>query len=193
MLKYRQLKGAKPPDPITRGFAPGPHWVQSPQTLIWARAPALAMCSAIISLQKVLDRVTRSNVHSTLVPRAWTGDRECAITKLVAHLENTKVALCRRPKIRQSSVIYRLLVCTRDRKFIWRLPLYHMDTCVVHRGLHRVTTPLLCILLLLLLLLSRSPLLLVCFIYYWYVHLLFVKTTWWRSNNNEKKLKRAVH
>jgi len=26
------FRGASPPDPLTRGFAPGPHWGHSPQT-----------------------------------------------------------------------------------------------------------------------------------------------------------------
>jgi len=31
-LKMFQLQGASPPDPLTRGSAPGPRWGQSPQT-----------------------------------------------------------------------------------------------------------------------------------------------------------------
>ena len=30
--KCFQLQGASPPDPLTRGFAPGPHWGLRPQT-----------------------------------------------------------------------------------------------------------------------------------------------------------------
>jgi len=34
-LKYKSafsFRGLRPPDPLTRGFAPGPHWGLSPQT-----------------------------------------------------------------------------------------------------------------------------------------------------------------
>ena len=42
-LKCFQLQGASPPDPLTRGSAPGPRWGLRPQTPLWARAPALAI------------------------------------------------------------------------------------------------------------------------------------------------------
>ena len=48
------------------------------------------------------DWVTRTNVHWKLVPCTWTGHRECTIAKLGAHPTNTKVAVCRRPKILSS-------------------------------------------------------------------------------------------
>ena len=32
-----------PPEPLTRGFAPGPHWGHSPRLPLYARAPAIAM------------------------------------------------------------------------------------------------------------------------------------------------------
>src|SRR3989441_12139995 len=35
--------GLRPPDPLTRGFAPGPHWGLSPQTPLQPRAPALGI------------------------------------------------------------------------------------------------------------------------------------------------------
>ena len=51
-LKSRQLKGGFAPH---QGFAPGPHWGQSPQTPKEARASALAiMCSRTFSLEKAL-------------------------------------------------------------------------------------------------------------------------------------------
>ena len=40
------------------------------------------------------------DVHWKLVPCTWTSDKECTINKLRAHLANTKVAVCRSPKIR---------------------------------------------------------------------------------------------
>ena len=49
------------------------------------------------------DWVTRTNVLCKLVQCTWTGDKKCMIAKLGAHATNTKVAVCRRPKIVSSS------------------------------------------------------------------------------------------
>src|SRR3989442_12690782 len=41
--------GTSSPDPLTRGFAPGPHWGLSPQTPFQPRAPALGIQNALFT------------------------------------------------------------------------------------------------------------------------------------------------
>ena len=45
LMKTRQLQRGFAPDPLTRGFGPGPHWGQSPRTLVLGSRSALAVNS----------------------------------------------------------------------------------------------------------------------------------------------------
>ena len=69
------------------------------------------------------------NVINHLVPCRREYWPDLGLARL-DHLSSDDVSFCRQ------------LVCTKDREFLWRPPVYHMDTCGVHRGLPRDACPL---------------------------------------------------
>ena len=81
--------GLRPPDPLTRGVAPGPHWGLCPQTPLWARATALA----IPPHQKFLDPPLFVINRKVSISKSRCLSRDCRVLTCLLSMQRTRVQL----------------------------------------------------------------------------------------------------